>query len=323
MKNAGSQHTESEIAVELCHKEAVAHGVVRLTLRRPRGQPLPEWEPGAHVDLVLPGGPVRQYSLCGDPNNCVTYQVAVLREAMSRGGSAYIHDMLSVADQLSIKGPRNNFRLVEADRYLFIGGGIGITPLIPMIANVASRQADWRLVYGGRSRHSMAFADELATTHGRRVLICPQDETGLLELDTLLAQPCERTAIYCCGPEPLLMAMERHCRHWPPGALHTERFAPKPDASVRERGAFEVELRQSGITLMVPANKSILEMAQEAGVCVLSSCREGTCGTCEVRVISGVIDHRDCVLTDDERATGKTMMICVSRTVEGRLVLDL
>jgi ferredoxin-NADP reductase len=307
--------------LEVAGKEPVAAGVVALTLRHPDGAPVPAWEPGAHVDLVLRPGLVRQYSLCGDPADRSALRVAVLREPDGRGGSAYVHDRLAPGDQVDVARPRNNFALVEAKRYLFVAGGVGITPIVPMLAAVERAGADWRLVYGGRTRASMAFRERLCRDYGDRVSIRPQDETGLLDLAGLLAEPAEGTAVYCCGPEPLLAAVERHCASWPAGALHVERFTARPDTGARD--SFEVELARTGRTVLVPADRSILEVVEDAGVPVLSSCREGTCGTCETDVLGGTPDHRDSLLTPDERATGETMMICVSRSCGGKLVLDL
>ncbi|GLY34236.1 ferredoxin [Amycolatopsis sp. NBRC 101858] len=301
-------------------KEKLADGVVRLTLRAPDGRPLPSWEPGAHVDLRLPGGVVRQYSLCGAPGDTTAYQVAVLREPGGRGGSAYVHDELGAGQQVQVDGPRNHFALVDAKRYLFVAGGIGITPILPMIDAVAETGREWQLLYGGRTRSSMAFTADLRR-HGDRVAIRPQDEHGLLDLPALLAEPRPDTAVYCCGPEPLLTAAERQCAGWPEGALRVERFTPVADDGPRT--AFEVELAGSGRVLTVPAGRSILEVVEESGVPVLSSCQEGTCGTCETGVLDGIPDHRDSVLTAEERRAGEVMMICVSRSCSPRLVLDL
>ncbi|GGU16995.1 PDR/VanB family oxidoreductase [Lentzea flava] len=302
-------------------KKPIADGVVLLTLRHPDGHPLPAWTPGAHVDLELGDDLVRQYSLCGDPHDNTVLQVAVLREPDGRGGSQYVHDVLTAGQLIEVHGPRNHFALVEAERYLFIAGGIGITPILPMIAEVAAAGHDWRLVYGGRTRSSMAFLDELEPLG--RVEIRPQDEAGLLDLATLLGEPAPGTAVYCCGPEGLLTAVEQHCAQWPAGTLHVERFAPKPDAAQGPRQGFEVELSQSGEVLRVEPDESVLEVVERAGVPVLSSCQEGTCGTCETVVLAGTPDHRDSVLTDDERENGDVMMICVSRSRSPRLVLDL
>ena len=314
---------EHELDLVLGAKETIAEGVVRLTLRDPEGRPLPAWEPGAHIDVVLGGGVVRQYSLCGDPHDTSIWQVAVLREQPGRGGSRYVHDILAEGQPVHVRGPRNHFPLADAESYLFIAGGIGITPILPMIAEVAASGRQWRLVYGGRTRSSMAFRGELQRRYLQQVDIHPQDEHGLLDLPALLAEPAAGTAVYCCGPEALLAAVERHCAAWPAGALHVERFAPKGEAAVGPRVAFEVELAQTGTILQVPASRSILEVVEGAGVPVLSSCQEGTCGTCETAVLSGRPDHRDSVLTDDERQAGDLMMICVSRSCSPRLVLDL
>ena len=312
---------EREVLVH--RKDRVADGVVTLTLRDPAGDALPDWQPGAHLDLVLRPDLVRQYSLCGDPADRDTLRVAVLREPAGRGGSAYVHDELAEGQRIRIRGPRNHFPLVPARRYLFIAGGIGITPILPMVAAARAEGADWQLLYGGRTRASMAFRAELAELSPDRVVLRPQDETGLLDLDSVLGVPREDTAVYCCGPEPLLAAVQERCAHWPAGTLHVERFTAKPDADAGPKTTFEVELARSGRTLTVPADRTVLQAVEDAGVPVLSSCQEGTCGTCETVVLDGVPDHRDSVLTDEERAIGDAMMICVSRSRTARLVLDL
>ncbi|MEU8176646.1 PDR/VanB family oxidoreductase [Microbispora hainanensis] len=329
--------TEAELDVKVAGKAPVAEGVVLLSLVRPDGGPLPAWTPGAHLDLVLAPGLVRQYSLCGDPGDSSVFQVAVLREPDGRGGSAYVHDRLAEGDTVRVRGPRNRFGLAESPRYLFVAGGIGITPILPMIEEAARRGCDWRLVYGGRTRASMAFADRLTRDHPGRVELCPQDETGLLDLGALLGDPRTDTLVYCCGPEPLLAAAQERCASWPTGALRFERFVPsarndaaRNDAAQGEgagegtaEDAFEVELALTGTTLTVPPGRSILEVVEEAGVAVLSSCREGTCGTCETAVLAGVPDHRDDLLTEEEREAGDIMFICVSRARSERLVLEL
>jgi ferredoxin-NADP reductase len=319
-------HREHELDLVLEKKEAVADGVVLLTLRRADGADLPPWEPGAHVDVVLSDERTRQYSLCGDPAERSVMQVAVLREEAGRGGSAHVHDVLAEGDPVHVRGPRNHFPLAHAGRYVFIAGGIGITPILPMVAAADAAGADWHLVYGGRTRSSMAFLDQLEKLYPGKVDVRPMDEVGLLDLPTILAEPgsdAADVAVYCCGPEALLLAVEQECTRWPHGALHVERFAPKSGATDGPRGSFEVELAQSGTTLTVPADRSILEVVEESGIQVLSSCQEGTCGTCETGVLDGVPDHRDSVLTDDEQAANDAMMICVSRSCSARLVLDL
>ncbi|WP_435604328.1 PDR/VanB family oxidoreductase [Streptomyces sp. bgisy130] len=315
--------TEVELDLTLARKEPLADGVVRLTFSHPAGERLPAWRPGAHIDLVLGPDRVRQYSLCGDPGDTSVLQVAVLREASGRGGSLHVHDELAEGDTVRVRGPRNHFQLVGSPRYLFIVGGIGITPILPMVAEAERRGADWQLVYGGRSRASMAFCEHLEAAYGERVLIRPQEAHGLLDLDGLLAAPQPGTLVYCCGPEGLLTAVEQRCASWPPGALHVERFAPKERVPHGRDDAFEAELAHSGITVTVPPGKTVLQAVEEAGVQVLSSCQEGTCGTCETAVLDGVVDHRDSLLTPEEQAAHDTMFICVSRAACPRLVLDL
>jgi ferredoxin-NADP reductase len=311
---------EADVRVET--KRWVADGVVELRLRNEGDRALPSWTPGAHIDLILNGAPTRQYSLCGDPTDHSVWRVGILRDPNSRGGSLYVHDRLEEGDTVRVRGPRNNFPLVASPRYLFIAGGIGVTPLLAMIAAAEAAGAEWRLVYGGRRRASMAFLDELAV-YGDRVSVCPEDETGLLDLNTLLGTPQPNTLIYCCGPEPLLAAVEKCCTGWPPRSLHVERFTAKPLNEPLLAGAFEIELTSSGLTLTVPPDRSILSVVEEAGVGLLSSCGEGTCGTCETPVLDGEPDHRDSLLTDDERKANDCMMICVSRSRTPRLVLDL
>lgn len=309
-------------ALVVAAREVLADGIVAVTLRDPDGEPLPSWAPGAHLDLVLTSDLTRQYSLCGDPEDRASYRVAVLREETGRGGSAHVHDRVAVGDRVEVAGPRNNFALLDSPRYLFIAGGIGITPILPMLAAASRAGAEWTLVYGGRSRSSMGFLPVLAA-YGERVRVQPQDEVGLLDLAALLGEEPTDTLVYCCGPAPLLDAVEARCAGWRPGLLQVERFSAGELARPAMAGSFTVELAQSGRALEVPPDRSILQVLEEAGVQVLSSCQEGTCGTCETGVLSGVPDHRDVLLTEDERASNDTMFICVSRSRSATLVLDL
>ncbi|MFY1699820.1 MULTISPECIES: PDR/VanB family oxidoreductase [unclassified Solwaraspora] len=333
----GGRTTTAELATTelvVARREQVATGVVVLTLCRPDGGEVPRWSPGAHVDLIPGPGLVRPYSLCGDPADRTGLQIAVQLEPTGRGGSRQVHDRLVDGARITVRGPRNNFPLVAARRYLFIAGGIGITPIRPMIAAADAAGADWRLVYGGRSRATMAFAGQLRQRYGDRVLLRPQDEVGLLDLTELLDRR-SGAVVYCCGPESLIGAVQQRCRAWPAGDLHVERFAPRDDGGGGDDGgsdrgragdapaSVEVELALTGRTVTVPPGTSILEAVEQAGVAVLSSCREGTCGTCETTVRAGVPDHRDSLLTEEERAAGDTMMICVSRSRTPRLVLEL
>lgn len=296
--------------------------VARLSLAAADGGELSRWEPGAHVDLILEEGLERQYSLCGDPKDRSCWKVAVLRERDGRGGSEFVHTRLQPGAELTVRGPRNHFPLVDSPEYRLVAGGIGITPLMPMVVRLAQTDADWRLLYGGRRRASMAFVDRLLELGGDRVEIRPEDEHGLLDLDGFLGEPRATAAIYCCGPEPLLRAVEDRCGRWPADALHAGRFQAKPGALEGPVDAFDVELARSGITLHVPGDQAIVDVLEAAGVDVETSCREGICGTCETRVLAGVPDHRDSYLTDAEREGGEVMMICCSRALSRRLVLD-
>jgi ferredoxin-NADP reductase len=315
-------HSEQTLRLRVAAKHAIADGVVALTLADPAGRPLPGWTPGAHIDLTLAPGLARQYSLCGDPADPHSWRVAVLREASSRGGSHYIHHQLAVGDLLDARGPRNHFALEPAAGYLFIAGGIGITPILPMITAARTAGAPWRLIYGGRARASMAFIDDLAV-HGDAVQLWPQDERGLIDLASALSQAHPDSLIYCCGPEPLLTAVSGLCGPARAAVLRTERFTPITPDPGTVNTSFEVQLQRSGLVLTVAPGQSILAAVEAARIPVLSSCLEGTCGTCETNIIAGAADHRDSVLTDAERAANTAMMICISRAASPRLVLDL
>ena len=303
-------------------KEVQSDGVLTLELAAPSGGRLRDWTPGSHIDLVLPNGLTRQYSLCGDRFDAFRYRVGVLREPAGRGGSAFVHDELAVGDLVGVGGPRNNFPLVPSEQYLFVAGGIGITPLLPMVRQADLLGADWRLLYGGRRRASMAFLDELAG-YGERVQVVPEDEFGLLDLRGFLGEPRDGVKLYCCGPAPLLAAMEATCADWPPYALRTERFVADERSAPVRNAPFEVELARTGTTVTVTPGETVLDAVGSAGIDVLSSCRQGICGTCETTVLAGEPDHRDTLLDDDERAAGDCMYICVSRSCSDRLVLDL
>lgn len=313
-----SEHIDELVVAE---RTPAADGVVSLVLEHPSGEELPGWTPGAHVDLLLEPDLTRQYSLCGSPGERTRWRVGVLLDDAGRGGSRYVHERLSPGTRVSMRGPRNHFPMVSSDRYLFVAGGIGITPLLPMMTEAEASGADWQLFYGGRRRSSMAFIDELAA-YGDKVVLRPEDEHGLLDLAGIL-DPRADTLVYACGPEGMLQAVELQCSGWPPGSLHVERFSAKPVAEGAAATSFEVVCQRSGITVTVPADRTILEVVQEAGVNALSSCLEGVCGTCETPVVEGVPDHRDSLLSEEEKAAGEFMMICVSRSQAPRLVLDL
>ncbi|MFE2099272.1 PDR/VanB family oxidoreductase [Streptomyces sp. PTD9-10] len=293
--------------------ETVADGVVQLRLE---GGGLPRWEPGAHLDLVLPSGLVRQYSLCGDPEDGSSYTVATRLVEDGRGGSREVHEQLTEGMELEVRGPRNRFPLVEAPSYVFVAGGIGITPVLPMLRALPDG-TDWRLLYGGRTRASMPFLEEVRGLAGDRLTLVAEDEDGRPDLEALFAGVPEGTAVYCCGPEGLMEAVEARL---PEGAtLHLERFAPRTSADGNH--AFEVELRRTGRTLPVPAGSTVLAAVRRALPDTAYSCEQGFCGTCQQRVVEGEVDHRDELLTDAERTD--SMLICVSRAISERLVLDM
>lgn len=284
--------------------EPVAEGVVQLRLA---GRDLPRWEPGAHLDLVLPSGLVRQYSLCGDPADSSSYTVATRLVEDGRGGSRELHERVREGVELEVRGPRNRFPLVEAPSYVFVVGGIGITPVLPMLRALPDG-VEWRLLYCGRTRASMPFLAEVEKLGAGRVTVVE----GRPDLGVLLADVPEGAAVYCCGPDGLMAAVEER---FP--AVHLERFAPRATTG----GAFEVELRRSGRTLSVPADSSVLAAVRAELPNTAYSCEQGFCGTCQQRVLEGEIEHRDELLTDAER--GGSMLICVSRARGERIVLDM
>lgn len=303
-----------------------ADGVVVLDLTDPQGADLPAWEPGAHIDLLLGEAVVRQYSLCGFPRDTRVWRVAVLLDPQSRGGSRHVHDAVLEGTTVRVRGPRNHFPLVDSPRYLFIAGGIGITPIVPMIDAAARAGSDWTLVYLGRRETTMAFAGELCDSYGDHVSLWPRAEKGPFDLAMVLKEPAEQTLVYCCGPERLVSAAEQNCGHWPNGSLRVERFAAKAPAADSGAGAlesFEVVCQRSGLTVDVSEDVSILEALEDADIPILSSCSEGICGTCEATVLDGVPDHRDSMLSAAERASGNVILTCVSRSRTHKLVLDL
>ncbi|GLB82384.1 MULTISPECIES: PDR/VanB family oxidoreductase [Mycobacterium] len=316
---------EHTVELVVTARQELADDVIGLILENPSGDELPDWNPGAHIDLLLTDELVRQYSLCSSPTERYRWKVGVLLDPNGRGGSKHVHHELLVGSKIRVRGPRNNFALVRATRYQFIAGGIGITPIIPMIEAAEAEGADWHLLYGGRSRSSIAFSAELSE-YADRVTIWPQDERGLLDLDSVLGSPRDDTQVYCCGPEGLLNAVEQVCAAWPKGALHVERFAAKSPvvgSSATALDDFEVVCQRSGVTIEVGPDDSILDSLRDNGISMLASCMEGICGTCETAVLEGEPDHRDSVLSDDEKAENDCMMVCVSRSRSPRLVLDL
>ncbi|KQP12788.1 cytochrome P450/oxidoreductase [Pseudorhodoferax sp. Leaf267] len=305
--------------------DRVAEGIVRLRLVAPDGRPLPRWAPGAHIDVACGDtGLSRQYSLCGDPADAQALEIAVLREAASRGGSAFLHGV-QPGDRLRIRGPRNHFRLDEAAPALvFVAGGIGITPIAAMARRARALGIPYQLHYSGRRRAAMAFVEELVALHGDRLRLHITEEGGRHDLAALLRQPVPGTQVYACGPLRMVQALEAATAHWPEDALHVEHFESTIGTLDPSREhAFEVELRDSGITVPVHADQTLLAALRGANIDVQSDCEEGLCGSCEVRVLAGAIDHRDVVLTRSEREAGQRMMSCCSRACDGRLVLAL
>lgn len=297
-----------------------ADGVLSLVLQSADGTPLPAWTPGAHIDFEPVPGAVAQYSLCG-PGNAATWTIAVLYQKDGKGVSRHIHERLRPGDMVRASEPRNHFALADAPSYLFIAGGIGITPFLPMIEKLDALSRPWKLAYGGRRRAGMAFAASLA--RGRtNVDIFAKDEVGIIPVAGLLADAPFGCAVYCCGPERLIENVElwlQGNRRPPP---YVERFSAKASSQGASR-AFSVTLARSGISVEVPAERSIVDVLDERNIFVPTSCREGVCGSCETRVLLGNVEHRDSLLTEQERASGKTMMICVSRAADQSITLDL
>jgi len=300
-----------------------AESVTSFEFACPDGSDLPSWEPGAHVDVHLPSGKVRQYSLCGDPAQRDRYRIAVLELPDGRGGSVEAHHELRPGRIIDIGVPRSNFALTDADRYVFVAGGIGITPILPMIREVARRGIKWELVYGAKSDAHFAFTGELDTDSVR---VVAQDTDGLIDLDAVVASAAG-AAVYCCGPAPLMDSLiERMEAAGRGDDLHIERFstAPVAAADTADDGEFEIELARCELVVSVRPDQSVLEAVREAGVDHPSSCEMGFCGTCETPLISGDVDHCDDLFTEEERATSASMLICVSRSKGcSRLVLDI
>ena len=301
-----------------------ADGVVGLTLSAPAGVVLPAWEPGAHVDMRQPSGLTRQYSLCGDPRDRRHYTIAVRLEADSRGGSTEIHSTPLIGRQLVVTAVRNRFPLVEAPEYLLIAGGIGITPLLPMAAALADRHAHWSAVYCGRGTHTMAFRDDLAALGAHRVRFVDTTTEPRPDLKEMIAGLGPGGAVYCCGPASLIDSVTEICEA---DGIRCEREhfgAATPQPGDRDRDDIvDLELRQSGLSITVGPETTLLQAIRDAGVEIASDCEEGYCGTCETAVLDGVPDHRDVVLSKAEHAAGRTIMPCVSRACGGKLVLDL
>ncbi|MEX3650393.1 PDR/VanB family oxidoreductase [Mycolicibacterium porcinum] len=318
----GTELAADGIGVAVRQLRWEADGVVSVQLQPRSGELLPAWGPGAHIDLLLPTGIQRQYSLCGPVGERSYYRIGVRREHTSRGGSEYVHAFLRPGQQLTVSGVRNTFELHRATSYVFVAGGIGITPILPMIRQAESWGLDWKLLYGGRTAASMPFADELRG-YGTRVSFYASDADGRIPLSEHFAQVQPGAKVYACGPPALLAALQDATEHWPAGSLYLERFKPRKRASSAEEKPVEVVCAASGKTVNVEAGQSILGALEGAGVNAPSSCRSGICGACETAVVDGVPDHRDDILSETERAANDRMFICVSRAQTPRLVLDI
>ncbi|PZQ10397.1 MAG: oxidoreductase [Ancylobacter novellus] len=311
------------LRVESLRREA--EGVISIELDDVEGRDLPGWEPGANLQIRLPSGLIRQYSLYDSGRGGRGYRIAVKDVEGGRGGSKEVHRGLRVGDIVQAKAPTNAFRLSEAEDYLFLAGGIGITPILPMVRSMNGSDS-WRLVYFGKSRHSMGLLREVEELPAENVLLAPKDVAGRVDLQRLVSEAKPGTRIFACGPAPVLDELERSVAARDDVFLHLERFsAPasaKPQSSAEDQ-AFEVELQKSGKVLNIPPGSSILDEVLKVNPDAAYSCAEGFCGTCEVRVLAGEVDHRDSLLTEEEQKQNKTMMICVSRAAGSKLVLDL
>ncbi|TAL43386.1 MAG: 2Fe-2S iron-sulfur cluster binding domain-containing protein [Salinibacterium sp.] len=296
----------------------VAENVLHLRLAPLDRRDLPVWYPGAHITLNLPSGLERQYSLCGDPGDRGHYDIAVLLTENSAGGSLLIHESVVQGSKLTVSSPLNHFELEPARDYLFIAGGIGITPIKAMIESLPAARS-WRLIYVGRSRRTMAFAKELEKRYPARVLIHASDEHhARLAFDQLKVS--DTTEVYCCGPESLLASVSEAV---PVGRLHVERFVPVTREAGIPNHEFRVRFSRNKRELTVGAEENMLDVLEAGGMPVLGSCRKGVCGTCEVRVLDGTPEHLDSVLSDQEKDQLGVMYPCVSRARSAELVLDL
>ena len=310
------------IRVRVASRRPVAERIDEFVLEPVDDQPLPAWSAGSHIDLHTPAGLVRQYSLCASPDDARRYRIAVERRTDSRGGSSSAHDDLAVGDDTWISLPRNHFVLTRALGYVFVAGGIGITPILSLVDEADRAGRPWRLIYVGRTRAQMAFVDELTARHRDRVTIHESSRNGRLNLGDELAGLARGTAVYACGPPTMLDAVTDACASQIAVDSFTERFTASV-LSGAPNAEFEVSLAFSGLTATVPADRTILDVLDARGIVAPSSCREGMCGTCETGVVSGEVDHRDAILSPEERSENESMMICVSRCTSGRLVLEL
>jgi ferredoxin-NADP reductase len=317
-----AQASEELIDVRLTAIRYAARDTNLFEFARTDGRPLPPYEPGAHIDLHLPNGLVRQYSLIVARSDLSTYTVGIKRDPASRGGSKYIHDELRVGKTIAISAPRNNFPLKEDARHVILfAGGIGITPIWCMVQRLAEHGRSWQLYYSARSRADMAFLQTLESMTGATFHFDDEAAGKFLDIAQLVAQAPNDAHLYCCGPAPMLAAFETATKDWPREQIHIEYFTPK--AAPAKSGGFTVELARSRQEFFIPEGKTILEVLLDAGVDVDYSCELGICGACEQRVIAGQPEHRDSILTEEEQAANTRVMICCAGCNSERLVLDL
>jgi phthalate 4,5-dioxygenase reductase subunit len=309
--------------LRVTRNDRIADGIHLFELRARNGEPLPQFSAGAHITIRVPNGLLRKYSLCNDPTERDRYQVAVKRETNGRGGSANLIDSVKAGDELMVAPPVNDFGLPpRAQDFLFIAGGIGITPIMAMIREVRKQGKRFRLFYCTRSPETTAFTGELSAPDLAGSVVIHHDQgdpARSLDLKPILAERKNREHLYCCGPRPLMETVRKMTDHWSSTAVHFEAFSEaethKPDDK-----PFCVRLARSGKMLDVPVTKTILEVLRENGLDVPSSCETGTCGTCRTKLLAGVADHRDLVLAEHERKDH--IMICVSRAKSDEITLD-
>jgi vanillate monooxygenase ferredoxin subunit len=317
----------AQIAVKVLRKKQEALDIASFELARPDGSALPGFSAGSHIDVQVPGGLTRQYSLCNDAAENHRYRIAVLRDANSRGGSTGMHDAVKEGDMLLISEPRNHFPLVHAQRTLLFAGGIGVTPLLAMAQRLANSAADFTLHYCTRSAERTAFRDEIAaSSYQDRVQFHFDDgDAGQkLDLQAALGQPQAGTHVYVCGPTGFIDFVIKTAEGmgWNKEQLHVEYFGAAAQDTQGDR-AFQVKIASSGATYDIPADQTIVHALQEHGIEILVSCEQGVCGTCITRVLQGECDHRDLYFTDEEKAKNDQFTPCCSRAKSPLLVLDL
>lgn len=320
---ASAENAASTDELIVSARREVAAGVIELTLARPDHSRLPDWSPGAHIDVILDSGTIRQYSLCGDRWDAHSYRIAVQQEEDGTGGSKEIHRAAIEGSRVRFGGPRNNFRLAPADQYCFISGGIGITAIMPMIEQAELLNIPWRLLYLGRDPRRMAYQD-LKERHPAQVRIHTSANGKRASIRQWLGDVDDTTMVYACGPQALLDALPDECGNLPGQRLRIERFSNDAlDSAPISTEPYDIVLQQRGETVHADGHHSVAQALDHAGISLITSCSRGVCGTCEVGVLSGTVDHRDTILDDDERAAGTCMFPCVSRAAGEQLVLDL